>query len=281
MRKSIFIFVCVLLASMSVKAQDINVTDFINYSKSAHMPQEATNQMWEAMDGFFSAQPAKTYTYGKALSDKGYAVGDFFLGWCYEGGEGGASRNDKESVRYFKKAATASVPFPWAYQYLAAHYNTGVGVSEDPQMAFYWYKKGAEAINYEFLKGNCLSGMAYAYQYGRSVKKDMEEAIRLYGQAAQLGDKTAMRNLSNRYAAGEGVEKNYAKALYWAEQAGQAGDADYLFLTAVTYLTGKFFGNQSSQPIVSVDKQKAISYLRKSASLGSLDAARVLRQIGK
>lgn len=120
MRKSIFIFVCVLLASMSVKAQDINVTDFINYSKSAHMTQEATNQMWEAMDGFFSAQPTKTYTYGKALSDKGYAVGDFFLGWCYEGGEGGASRNDKESVRYFKKAATASVPFPWAYQYLAA-----------------------------------------------------------------------------------------------------------------------------------------------------------------
>lgn len=281
MRRILVFFVLMLTTSMCVNAQDFDVSDYVNYMRDANMSEEAQSVMWEGLGGMTHRQANKTFAAGKSLSQSGYAVGDYFLGWCYEAGEGGATVDAKESVRYFMKATNASVPFPLAYQALGIHYSYGAGVNKDDTKAFLCYEKGAETISSEVLKGECLCSMAVAYQYGEGVSQDMEHACRLYEKAAKLGNSRAMRNLSNCYSSGDGVTKDYAKAFYWQEQAGLAGDADYLFLSALTYLTGQYVFDETKKQSVTIDKQKGINYLKQAASMGSTDAVQALREISK
>jgi TPR repeat protein len=64
------------------------------------------------------------------------------------------------------------------------------------------------------------------YLYGKGVKKDYQEAIRLFRKAADKGDSKAEYNLGIIYEDGMGVRKNRSEAVKWYRLAAGHGHED-------------------------------------------------------
>lgn len=67
--------------------------------------------------------------------------------------------------------------------------------------------------------------LGVAYDQGRGVEVDPEEAVRWYRAAAEQGHPRAAFNLAVSYEEGEGVEADLAEAARWYRQAADAGHA--------------------------------------------------------
>jgi len=61
------------------------------------------------------------------------------------------------------------------------------------------------------------------YYRGRGVNQSYSEALRLFRQAADLGDQQAMNNIGVMYSEGQGVPKSDAEASRWYQKATNAG----------------------------------------------------------
>jgi len=72
--------------------------------------------------------------------------------------------------------------------------------------------------------------LAYCYQTGEGVKKNMVEAIRWYTIAAMRGHMAAQYNLGIIYMTGEGVTRDYEQAYTWALLAAENGNGQLLSL---------------------------------------------------
>ena len=70
--------------------------------------------------------------------------------------------------------------------------------------------------------------LAEMYDEGHYVAKDPTEAARRYRQAADQGDSDAKLRLARMYALGQGVAKDEAEAMRWYQKAAEALDADLL-----------------------------------------------------
>lgn len=68
-----------------------------------------------------------------------------------------------------------------------------------------------------------LRQLATAHEHGEGVAKNPEEALRLYCQAARMGDALAQYNLGWMYANGRGVERNDQVAAYFFQTAAEQG----------------------------------------------------------
>ena len=88
-------------------------------------------------------------------------------------------------------------------------------------------------------KAWALTLMGQMYKDGEGVKQSYEMARRLYEQAAQQGDVSAMAHLGFMYCQGQGVEQSYEKAFEYYEQAAQLGHAEAQYNLGFMYATGK------------------------------------------
>ena len=80
--------------------------------------------------------------------------------------------------------------------------------------------------------------MAQMYRDGTGVKQSYAMAKRLYKQAAQQGDATAMAHLGDMYYNSWGVEVSYERAFEYYEQAAHLGDAKAQYNLGVMYEKG-------------------------------------------
>ncbi|EJK51927.1 hypothetical protein THAOC_28857 [Thalassiosira oceanica] len=83
-----------------------------------------------------------------------------------------------------------------------------------------WQKKDPEAIT--------LLGLKYhlgdKYGHGRlGLQKDMQRAVELWTEAAELGSIKALHNLGNAYETGKGAQKDTAKAVEFYAKAAMQG----------------------------------------------------------
>ena len=109
------------------------------------------------------------------------------LGICYKYGEG-VTQDYTEAIKWFYKAAEQGDTN--AQNNLGDCYYYGQGVSQNHSEAIKWYRK---AIEYTTGGIRCL---AYSYENGYSVEKDINKAIELYRQAARQGDQLAHEALT-------------------------------------------------------------------------------------
>jgi hypothetical protein len=102
---------------------------------------------------------------------------------------------------------------PQAQYRLAVQHQAGLGVVQNPQLAYHWMREAAE-------QGHdlALHGLGIMYLYGECVEKNAQQAAQWLQRAADLGLEGSMAALANMYEQGLGVEKNAekAKALYAA-----------------------------------------------------------------
>ena len=101
------------------------------------------------------------------------------------------------------------------------------------------------------------------YHDGRGAAQNYAEALRLFRQAADLGDPQAMTNLGVMYAHGEGAAKNGFEAVRWYQKAVEAGHPAGMTFLGLAYEKGE---------IISMDYAEAARLYRRAADLGNRQA---------
>jgi TPR repeat protein len=83
-------------------------------------------------------------------------------------------------------------------QFQVGHmYAIGNEVSHDPEKSLYWCERAADQYH-----SKSLCQLGYIYYTGDYVEKKISKAIRLFEEAALLGDDKAFFNLATMYSQG-------------------------------------------------------------------------------
>ena len=153
------------------------------------------------------------------LANKGYAAAQYYLGVCYDNGEG-VPKDVSKAVEWYAKAAEQG--YELAQNDLGYYYLIGRGgVPKDERKAVEWCAKAAEQGN-----AKAQYNLGYCYENGIGVSKDGEKAVEWYTKAAEQGNAKARYYLGVCYENGEGVLKNISKAVEWYTKAANQGNAD-------------------------------------------------------
>ncbi|GBB87085.1 hypothetical protein RclHR1_13550003 [Rhizophagus clarus] len=102
-------------------------------------------------------------------------------------------------------------------------------------------EKNLEKASHWYKKAteNCnedaMFGLAISYENGKETEKNLEKAFYWYQKAAESNYKDAMYCLANCYYNGDGTEKNLEKAFYWYQKAAENGNVDAMYNLAICY----------------------------------------------
>ena len=89
------------------------------------------------------------------------------------------------------------------------------GFSKDPAQELYWMTRAAEAGD-----GESIRQLAFAYQRGEIVEKDLSAAFYWFSKGAEAGGAWSMWELGHFYYLGlEPVEQDFSASLYWYAQS--------------------------------------------------------------
>ncbi|RIB00316.1 hypothetical protein C2G38_2234770, partial [Gigaspora rosea] len=109
-----------------------------------------------------------------------------------------------------------------------------------------------------------LRTLGYNYELGIGVEKDEKKAFEYYMKAAELGNPTAMQDVSLCYYYGIGVEINYQKSFEYCKKSADLGNAMGMSNVGDHYQHGQG---------VDQDYNKAFKYFEKAANIGSSKSA--------
>ena len=136
---------------------------------------------------------AKTYfPKNKALAEKGDVEAQFKLGKIYGIGWIGVSKDYKQAIYWFEKAAQQG--HAKAQSYLGRLYFCTVDFKKNCEQAFYWFEKAAAQGDAE-----AQFNLGLMYFKGQGVKKNCEQAIYWTKKAGTQGHVDARHNLDEMY----------------------------------------------------------------------------------
>ena len=115
------------------------------------------------------------------------------------------------------------------------------------------------------LQGNpdAQCNVAYYYEKGQGIAKDLVQAAIWYRKAAEQGHPISQYNLGCLYDKGDGVKQDNEEAFFWYRKATEQGYAQAQSSLGVFYIVGK--GVKSSG-------EKAVYWWRKAAEQGHAQA---------
>ena len=140
----------------------------------------------------------------------------------YKDGKNGVEKNEEEAIRYYELVAedesSSEINVEQSCFYLG-YLMTQNETDEDDAEAAAWYEKAIEKGMTE-----ARFKLAVMYEEGQGVAQDYEKAISLYTQQADEPDAFAMMELGRIYENGEcGQKKDLEEALKWYKQAANHG----------------------------------------------------------
>jgi len=127
----------------------------------------------------------------------------------------GVAQDTAAAIALYRRAAGAGNSY--AMVSLGDLYRDGTGVTQDPGEAARWYERAVARDRNRV----ALNNLAYCYEQGLGVVPNIDQALRLYREAAEAGNPTAMANLGNLYLMGRGVPTDYAQAVAWYRKAAE------------------------------------------------------------
>lgn len=95
-------------------------------------------------------------------------------------------------------------------------YNTG-----EYEQAFLCFQKSAE-LDYD----NGQSWLAFCYETGKGVEKDMDRAVSFYLKLARKGHVFSQLKVAWFYQKGISLDKDCVKSVYWYQKAAEQGNPD-------------------------------------------------------
>ena len=140
------------------------------------------------------------------------------------------------AYKFLKPAADND--FIWAYVNLGQSYLNGLGVDQNPRLAFLYFKKAADAgISEGYFN------LAICYDEGKGTPQNLDKAIEYYEKAANLDNKDAIFNLGVLYYESQGKYHDVDKAIsYFNEYLNYCDDdfGAYNYLGLIYYEKGDF-----------------------------------------
>ncbi|USG59513.1 sel1 repeat family protein [Sneathiella marina] len=127
-----------------------------------------------------------------------------------------AEKRNVEAINYLRQAAEKNFA---ASQYtLGKIHQFGIGVPENPDLAFQYIEKAAKS---GLVKAQYNLGKMYRDGYGINVD-DTASAL-WFEMAADRGYSKAQNSISSKYGMGQGVTRDDVQALKWAILAARSG----------------------------------------------------------
>jgi TPR repeat protein len=127
----------------------------------------------------------------------------------------------------------------------------------DEALTKYWSDHYGPALHATIARAQFFLGVMY--DLGQGVPMDLQQAIRWYTKAAEVGHTTAQLNLGVMYANGQGVLRDYQQAVHWYTKAAGEGHAGAQLNLGVMYANGQG---------VPQDYQQAVHWYAKAAEAG-------------
>ena len=240
--------------------------------------------------------------YDEGLGDNDYLIHEYNFFGCLERANQGDSIAQYVLGEYYYNGQYVQKNYEKAYAWFLKASQTRLTANSS------WIQQGFNGyyISEVGAKAGALFYLGLFYNNGYYAKKDIEQAIKYYQQAADLGNETAMFNLGILYFHGNDVtkddkiafdyfydssEKNYPRAQYmlglfyldgigttkniksavkWLTKAAERGDAFAQGTLGDLYLRGEG---------VAKDIDKAKELLNKAAQGGDKVAKRKLREL--
>ena len=140
-----------------------------------------------------------------------------------------------ESIKWLKKGAESG--YADCQDLLGQEYYRGyyeLGLPKDGRLAEYWLGKAA-AQNHD----HAMTMLAYMYDEGKLVKRDIRKANELYLKAAELGNGEAAYNYAYAYQVGDGVDVDKIMAFKWMKKSAELGHIQAKLELAYMFATGK------------------------------------------
>ncbi|CAG8537161.1 2314_t:CDS:2 [Paraglomus occultum] len=148
------------------------------------------------------------------LASKGHVYAQFSLASMLAREESGY----KKAIELYELAGRGGISDAWTE--IGRMYRGGIGVEQDNEMAFQYFKKGADAKNAQSI---FMMGVYYSSGLAtKDGKTNEEKAFKYFMSAASQGLPEAQYNVGYRYFRGIGTEQNYGLAVaYWKMAAAQ------------------------------------------------------------
>eukprot|EP00475_Leptophrys_vorax_P004114 TRINITY_DN12450_c0_g1_i2.p1 TRINITY_DN12450_c0_g1~~TRINITY_DN12450_c0_g1_i2.p1 ORF type:complete len:215 (-),score=59.56 TRINITY_DN12450_c0_g1_i2:18-584(-) len=140
------------------------------------------------------------------------------LGGFYQKGIA-TKADEKEAFSWYMRAAEKDPEAQFMVGYCYLH---GTGVFEEPNRAVEWLKRSADK---KCAQAICELGHCYEQGIG-GLHKSAKEAAKLYIQAAEMMDGTAMFRIGAMMEAGHSFKKDAEGAKKWYKQAARRGNRE-------------------------------------------------------
>ncbi len=159
-----------------------------------------------------------------------YAMYPLFL--IYNNGRDDVPKDVQEAYKWLRKGAElGDVTCQWLMG--DTYYFGKDGCPKDGKQAAYWLEKAAEQ-NHD----NAMTLLAYMYDEGKLIKRDIQKALDLYRKAAELGNPEAAYNYAYSYQVGDGVDVDKETAFKWMKKSAELGYIKARLELAYMFATG-------------------------------------------
>jgi|SRR5574344_78704 TPR repeat protein len=132
----------------------------------------------------------------------------------------GSEKQKKDGVEILKQTIDQNNSAE-AKTFLGYAYNKGLGVNQDFDQAYYWYKAAADVD-----VATAQFNLAVMIANGHGEKKDLKKVTFWIDQAAHNGLPDAMMALCIMYERGIGVPRNTQNAKFWCKKANENGNTN-------------------------------------------------------
>lgn len=213
---------------------------------------------------FLQSRENEAFQWAQKAAELNDFMGFFYLGHCYRCGTG-TEPDIGKAISYYAKAYELNPQdgrpayelgeifaneshqperaFSWyqkgaeageerAMVSLALCYRYGDGTGENPEEAFYWFQKAVET-NAE--DRDAIYFLAQCYEYGIGIDEDESKAYSLYERSAALEEPYSMFKMGQKYR----ENKNYKKALAMLQKAADQGVSDAYNILGILYDNGQ------------------------------------------
>ncbi|OJW52225.1 MAG: hypothetical protein BGO67_05375 [Alphaproteobacteria bacterium 41-28] len=172
--------------------------------------------------GVIIKKPSKALTRFNDAALQGHLEAQISLARMYfDLDKEGIPKDNEQALKWIQKVLKTSED-PRAQTLLGRAYFDGWGVPQNESEGIQWFQKAAEQGDVD-----ALNRLAYAYDTGRGIRKDVKKAADLTLQAAKQGLAAAQCNAGHVYFFGRhGIKKDQKKALEWYLLSAEQGYAD-------------------------------------------------------
>lgn len=231
------------------------IGNYRGYAEFKMARYDSARRIWEALDGI------------------GFGEAAFNLGILYEDGLGVARDLPRALALYRRGAENGSVKAQFRLGTLYWLGAPGIPVNRGEGRRYLAMAAAAgdsEAAAY--LAGATPDGDPLAEADLAIAAGDAERAARILATAADAGNARAQTRLAWCYEAGRGVERDLARAAQWFRRAAEAGDGEAMHALAVMHATGAGQPQDPAQSRQWLERSAAAGYPPARAELGRLEA---------